>query len=95
MRETIYDLRQLTDSRELLEAKPHRFVQIFVYMLIIILTTTIIWTYFGEMDIAVKANGVVRTNDKMSLVTNKVMGKVVEVNYKEGMPVKKEMYYIK
>lgn len=89
MREIIYDLKKITDSRELLEAKPHKFVQIFIYMLIVILTTTIIWTYFGEMDMTVKANGVVRTNDKMSLVTNKIMGKVVEVKFKEGMHVKK------
>lgn len=84
----IQNLSEITDSREMLEAKPHKFTSIFAYGLIGILAVALIWSYFGEIDIVVKTNGVVRSNDKTISVINEVAGKVQDVNFKEGQMVK-------
>lgn len=89
MNNIIQNLSEITDSREMLEAKPHKFTSIFAYGLIAILIIASIWTYFGEIDIVVKTNGVVKSNDKTISVLNEVDGKVSEVNFKEGQKVKK------
>lgn len=72
----------------MLEAKPHKFTSIFAYGLIGILVIALIWSYFGEIDIVTKTNGVVKSNDQTISVLNEVDGKVKEVNFKEGQTVK-------
>lgn len=84
----IQNLSEITDSREMLEAKPHKFTSIFAYGLIGILAIALIWSYFGEIDIVTKTKGVVTSNDKTISVLNEVDGKVVNVNFKEGQSVK-------
>ncbi|BCZ44264.1 hypothetical protein psyc5s11_03310 [Clostridium gelidum] len=88
MSNIIQNLSEITDSRELLEARPHKFTSIFSYGLIAILVIALIWSYFGEIDIVVKTNGVVKSNDKTISVLNEVAGKVDEVNFEEGQTVK-------
>lgn len=88
MSNIIQNLSEITDSRELLEARPHKFTSIFSYGLISILLIALIWSYFGEIDIVTKTNGVVKSNDKTISVLNEVDGKVKEVLFKEGQLVK-------
>ena len=89
MKVYIQDLDKMTDSREMLEARPHSFISIFVYLLIAILIAALVWSYFGEMDDYVKANGSVRPNEKISTIKNSVAGKVEQVHYEDGQKVKK------
>ena len=84
----VQNLSEITDSREMLEAKPHKFTSIFAYGLIAILVIVVIWSYFGEIDIVVKTKGVVKSNDKTISVLNEVAGKVENVNFEEGQAVK-------
>nr|WP_241392923.1 HlyD family efflux transporter periplasmic adaptor subunit [Clostridium saccharobutylicum] len=72
----------------MLEAKPNKFTSIFAYGLISILAAALIWSYFGQIDIVTKTNGVVKSKDKTISVLNEVDGKVAEVNFKEGQNVK-------
>lgn len=88
MSNIIQNLSEITDSRELLEARPHKFTSIFSYGLIAILISALIWSYFGEIDIVTKTNGVVKSNDKTISVLNEVDGKVKEMFFKEGQIVK-------
>ncbi len=89
MRYVIQDIRELTDSRELLESKPHPFTIVFIYILIGILAIGLLWSYFGEIDVVVKAQGVVRPNRKISTINNMISGKVKEVYIEEGKKVNK------
>ncbi|QEK12908.1 biotin/lipoyl-binding protein [Crassaminicella thermophila] len=89
MKYVIQDIREMTDSRELLESKPHPFTIIFIYILISILLIGLIWSYFGEIDVVVKAQGVVRPNKRISTINNMINGKVKEVYIEEGKKVKK------
>lgn len=95
MKAIIQDISEITDSRELLESKPYPFVTIFIYIVMSILLATLSWSYFSEIDIVVKANGIVRPNEKISTITNKVTGKVDKVYFENGQKVKKgDILYI-
>lgn len=83
------DMKDMTDSRELMEAKAHPVISIFIYLLITLIAAALIWSYFGEIDIVVKGNGVVRPNEKASSIKSKVAGKVSAVHYMAGQKVKK------
>ncbi|SHH17714.1 HlyD family efflux transporter periplasmic adaptor subunit [Tepidibacter thalassicus] len=89
MKGVIQNINDITDSREMLEAKPHPFTIIFMYILIALLGAALIWSYFGEIDIVVKAKGIVRPNDKISTIKNVVSGKIKTINMKESSFVKK------
>lgn len=87
MKYIIQDLDEITDSREMLEAKPHRFTSIFTYVLILLLISALTWSYFGKIDIVVKTSGVVKSTDKTVSILNEIEGKVDEVDFKEGQEV--------
>jgi multidrug resistance efflux pump len=89
MKAYIQDMGELTDSRELLESRPQPFISIFTYTLIALLLTAVIWSFLGEIDENIKAQGIVRPNQKIGSIRNQVAGKVESVNLKEGDYVKK------
>ncbi len=88
MRYSIQNLDEITDSREVLAAKPHPFTIIFIYITIAILFSAIVWAYFSDKEIVVNANGVVRPEKGVTKISNKATGKIVTVNYKDGDTVK-------
>ncbi|NOV00332.1 HlyD family efflux transporter periplasmic adaptor subunit [Paenibacillus sp. LMG 31457] len=83
------NMKDMTDSRELYEAKAHPVISIFLYILVTLIAVALIWSYFGEIDIVVKGNGVVRPNEKVSSIKSKVNGKISEVHYSAGKKIKK------
>lgn len=89
MKAYIQDINELSDSRELLETKPQPFISIFIYTLIAMVVIAVIWSYYGEIDENIKAQGIVRPNQKISSIRNQITGKVENVNLKEGDQVKK------
>ena len=89
MKAIIQELDTLTDSKELLEARPHPFTTIFIYIVIAIFVSAFTWTYFSQIDIVVKASGVIRPDEKINTIKNKVAGKVEELLLKDGQEVKK------
>lgn len=88
MNNVIQDIKDITDSREMMEARPHRFTSIFVYILLALFIAALIWSYFSETEIVVKADGMVRPEKEVSTVTNRAVGRVADVNIKEGQKVK-------
>ncbi|WBW97680.1 HlyD family efflux transporter periplasmic adaptor subunit [Oceanirhabdus sp. W0125-5] len=90
MKNIIQNINELSDSREVLESKPHPFTAIFIYIVISLLVVGIAWSYFGELDIVVKANGIVRPTENIRDITSKVMGRIDEEFIQEGKLVKKD-----
>ena len=93
MRAEIVDFDQLTDSREMLEAREPNFMVVFIYLVLFLIVVAFIWMWFGEIDITVKASGILRPAKKVSVVWNINGGRIEEINYVEGKRVKKEIYY--
>lgn len=83
----IREMNELTDSRELLDAKPHPFVPVFISLLCLFVVSFIIWAYFGEMDIVAKGKAVVRPNENVSTIQTPVSAKVKRVSYVQGKKV--------
>lgn len=88
MRGIIENLSELSDSKEMLHMKPPAFGIVFIYLLMAILCAGAIWSYFGEVDIVVKAKGIVRPQEGISTLTSKSSGKITSLNFKNGDKVK-------
>lgn len=94
MKVFIQDIGEITDSREMLESTPHPVTSVFIYIVAALISIALVWSYFGEIDESVKARGIVRPNQLVGTVRNKVTGRVTDVNIKEGDHVKKgELLY--
>lgn len=88
MKEILRDIKDMTDSREMIESKASPLVAIFIYLLLFIIIVALIWAYFGEKDETVKATGVVRPNENVSTIQSKVIGNVEKIYYIQGQKVK-------
>lgn len=89
MEPVIKDIREITDSKEMYETKPHPFISVFIYILIACIGCALIWMYLGEIDIVSKGVGVVRPNENISTIRSKVQGEVIYTQMGEGRQVKK------
>ncbi|MEG0844325.1 MAG: HlyD family efflux transporter periplasmic adaptor subunit [Romboutsia sp.] len=89
MKFKIDNIDNLSDSRQVMESKPNKFIQIFIYILIAIIATFLIWAWFSQKEIVVKVSGVVRPDNEIQSVSNIVQGEVKSVNMKNGEEVKK------
>lgn len=84
-----YEWSELSDSRELLEARTPRFITWFLALFVVLIGAGIVWSCTYSIDIVVKAQAVVRPNSRISTVSSNVQGKVTEVDYQPGQRVKK------
>lgn len=84
MRANIQNLAEMTDSREVLEARIHPVITIFIATVVLLLAAGLVWAYVGEIDNVAKASGVVRPNDKVSSIQASVLGTIDTVHVQEG-----------
>ena len=89
MREEIIDLSELTESREMLQAREPKFISSFIWLVLLLFASSFLWMWFGEIDIVVKATGVVRPVGNVSIIRSIYGGKLEQIFYKEGLKVKK------
>ncbi|SHF16780.1 Biotin-lipoyl like [Thermoanaerobacter uzonensis DSM 18761] len=89
MREIVQNIEELTDSRELLEFKPHPIASVSVYILLLLIISFLIWSYFSEKEIVVKANGIIRPYKNEFIISNKVTGNMERIYVTDGQKVKK------
>ena len=80
---------ELSDSRELLEAKPPRVIKIFIYFVVGMLTITFVWISLFSIEITVKSPGIVRPVQDISVVKNIVSGAVKKINFTDGQEISK------
>ncbi|GAC44074.1 imidazoleglycerol-phosphate dehydratase, partial [Paenibacillus popilliae ATCC 14706] len=69
-------LDELTDSKEMFEARVSTGIPFFIGIVVSIILVGVIGCYVGEIDIVVKAKGVIKTSEKVTRITNKVLGEV-------------------
>ncbi|MFL0376658.1 HlyD family efflux transporter periplasmic adaptor subunit [Paenibacillus amylolyticus] len=78
---------ELKDSREMLEKKSPAFISWFLILLTLILVTSFIWSWKAQIDVVVKAPGVVKPNEKISKIVNKATGSVSKIYVQQGQRV--------
>jgi len=95
MKPIMMDLREMSLSKEAYSTHPHIVFAVFIYGLLAMIIIALIWSYFGQIDMVVKANGMIRPNAKTATVTNAVTGEVKEVYFVDGQFVEQgEVLYI-
>ncbi|HFT2183473.1 TPA: HlyD family efflux transporter periplasmic adaptor subunit [Bacillus cereus] len=85
----IYNLDQLTDSVELLEKPPPRFITWLLGVLFLTLLGFIIWAYVGKVDIVSKGTAIVQGKSDMSTIRTQIVGVIENVSVHSGDKVKK------
>ncbi|MGL5084993.1 MAG: biotin/lipoyl-binding protein [Clostridium sp.] len=89
MRFKIENIEELSDSRQVMEGKPHKFTSIFIYILLVSVFSFLLWSWFSEKEVVVKISGIVKPSEQVYTVSNQVSGAVKEVNMQDGQDVKK------
>ena len=84
----IQNLNEISDGRELLETRPNRFTSIFIYILIAILVSFLIWAWFSTKEVVINVPGIVISNDNSYAISTMLTGAVESVNVKSGQYVK-------
>jgi len=87
MKPIIMDMREMSLSKEVYDKKPGLFFSIFIYGLMVIVITALIWAYFGRLDIVIRAQGIIRPHSQTALIINAVGGEVRGVFFYEGKQV--------
>lgn len=89
MKEILVDLKDMSDSKEFMNANPKSFIRIFIYIMLVALIIALFWSYYSEIEIYVTASGIVKAEEDISTVNNIVTGKINEVYIEEGTIVSK------
>ncbi|MGN4631663.1 HlyD family efflux transporter periplasmic adaptor subunit [Bacillus cereus group sp. MYBK29-1] len=85
----IYSFDQLTDSVELLEKKPPRFIALLLSLLFLSLIGFMIWAYIGKFDVVSKGTAIIQGKTDISVSRTEIAGIVDNVVVKSGDEVKK------
>ena len=88
MKFKIENIEELTDSRQVMEQKPNKFIYIFIGLVIIILAISSLWLWFGEKEEVIKVSGIINLKEQSEVVSNEINGIVKEFNVKNGDDIK-------
>lgn len=96
MKPIIVDLKDISDSTEVYDSKPNKFISYTIYIICAILIIALLWMYFFRMDIVVKADSVFRGDDDSTAVSCAVTGKITKMSVKDGQYVNEgdELYEV-
>ena len=89
MKFKIEDINNLSDSRQVMESKPNKFIVIFIYILLLLILIFFTWSWFSEKEVVVNVSGAVRPNSEIQTISNIVQGEVKSVKMKNGESVLK------
>ena len=81
------NMREITLSKEVYDRTPSKFFAFFIYGLLILLVTALVWAYFGRLDIVIRAHGIIRPHSQVAIVISPTGGEVLNVNFYEGQVV--------
>ncbi|MGH0592653.1 HlyD family efflux transporter periplasmic adaptor subunit [Bacillus pretiosus] len=85
----IYSFDQLTDSVELLERKPPRFIAWLLGFLCLTFLGFMCWAYIGKIDIVSKGTAIIQGKSDIGIIRTQVAGVVDNVFVRSGDEVKK------
>lgn len=88
MKPIIVDMKDMSDSTEVYESKPNRFLVYTIYLILIILVVAVLWMALFKMDIVVKSEGIFRGSNVVYEISSGVTGSVKETYVENGQYVK-------
>ena len=87
MKPIIVDMKDMSDSTEVYESKPNRFLVYTIYLIFIILIVAVLWMALFKMDIVVKSNGIFKGSTAVYEISSGVTGSVKESHIENGQYV--------
>lgn len=87
MKPIIVDMKDMSDSTEVYESKPNRFLVYTIYLILIILAAAVLWMAFFKVDIVVKSNGIFKESNAIYEISSGVTGSVKETHIENGQYV--------
>ena len=87
MKPIIVDMKDMSDSTEVYESKPNRFLVYTIYLIFIILIVAVLWMALFKMDIVVKSNGIFKGSTAVYEISSGVTGSVKESPIENGQYV--------
>lgn len=87
MKGIVLDLKEISDSREVMESKEPPKIRWFIYIILIIVACAIVFACFFEIDEYIKVSGEIRTADASSSIISPASCKLKEINVVEGQAV--------
>ncbi len=83
----IVDMKDISDSTEIYESKPNKFLVYTIYLIFLILVVAVLWMGLSKIDIVVKSNGIFKGSNAIYEITSGVTGKVKESHIESGQYV--------
>lgn len=83
MKPIIIDMKDMSDSVELYESRPNPAIIGFIYVLLALLASVVIWMAVSKIEVVIKSNGTFRGENKAVEVGCEFTGKVAECNVRE------------
>ena len=87
MKPIIVAMNDMSDSTEVYESKPNRFLIYTIYLILIILVVAVLWMSLSKMDIVVKSNGIFKGSNAVYEISSGVTGSVKETYIENGQYV--------
>lgn len=89
MKPIIIDMKDLTDSTEVYDAKPNPVLAGFIYLILIMVVAAGLWMSIFQLDIVVKGTGTVAALDEVVTITNQTAGVIENRFVNDGEFVEK------
>lgn len=83
----IVDYSELKNTYGFFANKPARAVYVFLFIVVLIILSAVLWCIFGSINDTVKATALLRPYEKVSTVRTKYGGKVREVLFENGQHI--------
>lgn len=90
MKPIIIDMKDMSDSTEVYESKPNRFLIYTIYLILTILVVAVLWMAFFKIDIVVKSNGIFKGSNAVYEISSGVTGSVKETCIESGQYVNED-----
>ena len=87
MKPIIIDMKDMSDSTEVYESKPNRFLVYTIYVILLIFIIAFLWMAFSKIELVVKGNGMFRGEEPLYEISSSIGGAVQSCNAKDGQLV--------
>lgn len=88
MKPILIDGKNMSESTEVYENRPHPFFAVFIYLILGIFLVLLFWSYFSEIDIVMKVSGIVKTSESLVTIASEYEGRIKEVFVVDGQAIK-------
>lgn len=87
MKPIIVDMKDMSDSTEVYDSRPNRFLIYTIYLILLAVIVAVVWMCVFKIDIVVKSNGMFKGSDTLYEVGSAVTGKVRSCYITDGQYV--------